>query len=280
MKNWYAVIGDPIQQSMSPMMHDQWFQEEHLEKTYIPIHVTPENLQQAVMSMKLLGCKGWNVTVPHKTAIIPFLDEIAPSAKVMNAVNTVVRNEAGKLVGYNTDGEGFVRSLEEVYGTRCKGEKVLVIGAGGAARGIAHALHSEHYGPITFTNRTLERAEQLASEIVGASAISITEAEQSFDTFGLIVQTTSVGMNFAQEGMPLNPGQIKKNAVVADIIYNPLETMFLQAAKANGASILNGTGMFVHQGALAFEKWTNTPPNTKKMIEHITQLLGGSYVNR
>lgn len=275
MKKWYAVIGDPIAQSMSPSMHEAWFDEENMDATYIPIHVTADRLREVVESLKILGCSGWNVTVPHKSAIIPFLNQLDSSAKQMNAVNTVLVLEDGTLVGSNTDGRGFVRSLEEAFGEQCKDKKVLVIGAGGAARGIAFALHSAGYGPIFFTNRTLEKAEQLATELTESMVLSIAEAELSLSEFGLIVQTTSVGMNFAQNGMPLNPENISEGTVVADIIYNPLETEFLAESRKRGAHTLNGVGMFVHQGALAFETWTEVRPDTGFMIEKITTTLGG-----
>jgi shikimate dehydrogenase len=275
MKKWYAVIGDPIAQSMSPGMHETWFTDNKVDATYIPIHVTTDKLREAVEGLKNLGCSGWNVTVPHKSAIIPFLNQLDSSAEQMNAVNTVHVLEDGTLVGSNTDGKGFVRSLEEAYGGQCKDKKVLIIGAGGAARGIAFALHSAGYGPIFFTNRTLEKAEQLATDLSNSIVLSVAEAELSLSEFGLIVQTTSVGMNFAQKGMPLNPENVSEGTVVADIIYNPLETEFLAKARKKGASTLNGVGMFVHQGALAFETWTEVRPETGFMIDKITTTLGG-----
>ncbi|NYF24955.1 shikimate dehydrogenase [Sporosarcina sp. JAI121] len=275
MKKWYAVIGDPIAQSMSPSMHEAWFEENGMDATYIPIQVKSDRLREAVEGLKNLGCSGWNVTVPHKSAIIPFLNQLDPSAERMNAVNTVRVLEDGSLIGYNTDGNGFVRSLEEAYGTLCKGKKVLVIGAGGAARGIAFALQSAGYGPLFFTNRTLEKAEQLAADLTDSTALSMVEAELSLSGFGLVVQTTSVGMNYAQKGMPLNPENVYEGTIVADIIYNPLETEFLTEAHKRGANILNGVGMFVHQGALAFETWTDVRPRTEIMIEKITTTLGG-----
>ena len=276
MKKWYAVIGDPISQSMSPVMHDDWFNEKDIDASYIPIHVREEKLAQTVASLKQLGCSGWNVTVPHKSAILSYLDEIDPSARVMNAVNTVEVLEDGSLRGSNTDGKGFVQSLEEAFDKQCVGKDVLLIGAGGAARGIAFALYEAGYGPITFTNRTIDKAEQLSADIPKSSTLSIAEAEATLSSFGLIVQTTSVGMNFAQAGMPLNPGNVVKGTVVADIIYNPMETEFLTKAREKGAFIMNGTGMFVHQGALAFNKWTGVQPDTATMIEKITKKLGGS----
>ncbi|MFJ7933587.1 shikimate dehydrogenase [Sporosarcina sp. NPDC096371] len=275
MKKWHAVIGDPIAQSMSPAMHDFWFAENDIDASYIPVHVTADGLEEAVASLKRLGCSGWNVTVPHKSAIIPFLDQLELSAEQMDAVNTVHVLPGGLLVGSNTDGLGFVRALEEAYGTQCKDKKVLIIGAGGAARGIAYALHTMGYGPISFTNRTVEKAEQLASGLVHSTVLSIVEAESTLAEFGLIVQTTTVGMNFAQPGMPLHPKHVVKGTIVADIIYNPLETEFLAEARKRGAKTLNGVGMFAHQGALAFETWTGIRPNTEQMIKKITTTLGG-----
>lgn len=275
MKKWYAVLGDPIGQSMSPAMHDHWFAENNMDATYIPIHVTEENLGETITSLRRLGCSGWNVTVPHKSAIIPFLDELDPSAQLMNAVNTVEVLADGSLRGSNTDGEGFVRALEEAFDSRGKARKVLIVGAGGAARGIAYALHEAGYGPITFTNRTIEKAATLAEGLSNSSVLSISEAEANLAEYSLIIQTTSVGMNFAQRGMPLNPQNVSEGTIVTDIIYNPLETEFLVEASKRGAFILNGTGMFVHQGALAFKKWTNIQPNTEKMIGKITLNLGG-----
>ena len=280
MKKWYAVIGDPISQSMSPNMHDDWFNENNLFASYIPIHVKEENLAEAVAALKRLGCSGWNVTVPHKNAIIPLLDELDPSAKLMNAVNTVEVLSDGSLRGSNTDGEGFVQALEEEFGQGSRGKSVLVIGAGGAARGISFALNEAGYGPIVFTNRTIAKAEQLSANIRHSSVLSTAKAEASLSSFGLIVQTTSVGMKFANGGMPLDLKSLTAGTIVADIIYNPLETAFLAEARKSGALIMNGTGMFIHQGALAFNKWTGVQPNTETMIEKITTTLGGSYVNR
>lgn len=279
MKKWYAVIGDPIEQSMSPMLHTTWFEENGINAAYIPVLVKHEKLQEAVESLRTLGCSGWNITAPHKQTILPFLDRIDASAEIMGAVNTVHVLEDGTLIGSNTDSLGFVRSLEEVFGHTGKGSKTLIVGAGGAARGIAYALHTEGYGPLVFTNRTMEKAEKLAGDIPGATALSIQDAEDHLAEFGLIVQTTSVGMNFAQQGMPIQPKNIAAGTIVADIIYNPLETEFLREARQRGARIFNGVGMFVHQGALSFETWTGTTPNTEKMIEKLTELLEEKHVN-
>lgn len=275
MKKWYAVIGDPIAQSMSPLMHDTWFQENGIDASYIPIHVAAPELGEAVASLKRLGCSGWNVTVPHKSSIIPFLDHVDEEARRMNAVNTVKVLEDGTLFGTNTDGRGFVRSLQEIGAKQEDISKLLVIGAGGAAAGISFALESAGFKTITFTNRTIEKASRMSESFTDGSALSLHDAQTNVSKFGLIVQTTSVGMNFAESGIPLDPVGITEGTIVADIIYNPLETEFLRKAREAGGETLNGIGMFVHQGALAFELWTGTYPNTTKMIQSITIELGG-----
>ncbi|MCM3743420.1 shikimate dehydrogenase [Sporosarcina luteola] len=275
MKKWYAVIGDPIAQSKSPLMHEAWFRENGIDASYIPIHVEADHLEDAVAGLKRLGCSGWNVTVPHKSAIIPFLDKIDEEARRMNAVNTVKVLEDGTLFGTNTDGRGFVRSLQEFGADPENVGELLIIGAGGAAAGISFALQSAGYGPIDITNRTVENARHLSESLPGSSALSLEEAQLTIGKYDLIIQTTSLGMNFAQSGFPLEPSGISEGATVADIIYNPLETVFLRCAREAGGKTMNGVGMFVHQGALAFELWTGIYPDTKKMIQSITTQLGG-----
>lgn len=275
MKEWYAVIGDPIAQSMSPLMHDAWFRDNGIDASYIPVHVKADELGDAVASLKRLGCSGWNVTVPHKSTIIPFLDHIDEEARRMNAVNTVKVLKDGTLFGTNTDGRGFVRSLQEMGAAPEEVGELLIIGAGGAAAGISFALESAGFGPISITNRTIDKARQMSESIQGTSALSLDDAQLSIGKFGLIVQTTSVGMNFADSGIPLDPTGISNGTFVADIIYNPLETEFLRHAKEAGGKTLNGVGMFVHQGALAFELWTGKYPDTKNMIQSILTELGG-----
>ena len=165
MKKWFAVIGDPIKHSKSPAMHNAWFEEMSIDATYIPLHVSSELLESAVAGLKTLGASGWNVTIPHKTAIIPYLDELDELAHKMGAVNTVVRTTEGKLKGYNTDGVGFVRSLEEAVGSSHKDKPVLLVGAGGAARGIAFAMQQQGYNDLTITNRTVANAQAIVDEM-------------------------------------------------------------------------------------------------------------------
>jgi len=275
MKKWFAVIGDPIAHSKSPAMHNQWFEEMNIDAAYIPVHVTPDKLTQAVQGFKTLGASGWNVTIPHKTAIIPLLDELDEMAAKMGAVNTVVRQADGTLKGYNTDGVGFVRSLEEVVGTNEKHRPVLIIGAGGAARGIAFAMYSQGYQNITIANRTVTNAQAIIDEIGAGQAISLDEAEQNLGDYGLFVQTTPAGLSNGKFALPFSLENMQDGTIVADIVYNPLMTPFLQEAKKKGATIVTGLGMFVHQGAIAFEYWLGQSPNTNSMILTLQAQLGG-----
>ncbi|MFF5995581.1 shikimate dehydrogenase [Lysinibacillus sp. KU-BSD001] len=275
MKKWFAVIGDPIAQSKSPDMHNAWYMEAGVDAAYIPVHVKPEHLEQAVASFKLLGTSGWNVTIPHKQTIIPFLDELDELAEKMGAVNTVVRTAEGKLKGYNTDGVGFVRSLEEAVGTTHRDEPLLLIGAGGAARGIAFALQQAGYTKITIANRTVAKAQAIIDELQTGHAISMQEAESALHTFKIFVQTTPAGMTTGDFDLPFSLEKFPTGAIAADIVYNPLMTPFLLAAEEKGAKIVNGLGMFVHQGAIAYEHWLGSSPNTNAMIAHLTEQLGG-----
>ena len=275
MKKWFAVIGDPIAQSKSPDMHQAWYEEEGVDAAYIPLHVKPDNLEQAVHSLRLLGASGWNVTIPHKQSIIPFLDELDELAEKMGAVNTVVRTEDGRLKGYNTDGPGFVKSLEEAIGTDYREERLLLIGAGGAARGIAFALQQIGYKHITVANRTLANAQAIIREMGEGEAVSLEEAESALDTYKIFIQTTPAGMSTGDFNLPFSLEKFPEGAIAADIVYNPLMTPFLRAAEEKGATIVNGLGMFVHQGAIAYQYWLGEYPNTNGMIARLTEQLGG-----
>lgn len=273
MKKWFAVMGDPIAHSKSPEMHNAWYEEMTADATYIPVHVKPEDLQAAVQALKTLGASGWNVTIPHKQTIIPFLDELDDMALKMGAVNTVAVTEQGTLKGYNTDGLGFVRSLEEAIGTTYKNKRILLIGAGGAARGIAFALQASGYHDLTIANRTVKNAQAIVNELGEGKAISLQQAEMSLDTYSIFIQMTPAGLKNGEFALPFSMDKFPKGAIAADIVYNPLLTPFLLAAQDKGAVIVNGLGMFVHQGAIAYEHWLGEFPNTNSMIAKLTEQL-------
>ncbi|WP_057911666.1 shikimate dehydrogenase [Peribacillus muralis] len=278
MKKIYGVMGDPIAHSMSPDIHNDAFKKENIEAVYHHFHVTKDGLSDAVKGMKSLGIEGFNVTIPHKTSIIPLLDEVDGLAQAIGAVNTVV-NKNGRFIGYNTDGKGFFKSLCDEISGDIKAKKTLVIGAGGAARAIYFTLVKEGVKQVDIANRTKERAAQLVSDCPYdkiSKALSIIEAEQSLSQYDLIIQTTSSGMSPELEHSPVKVDQLKTGAIVSDIIYNPLQTKLLREAYEKGAKTQNGLGMFINQAALAFEIWTDIMPDTARMTDIVLNKLGGN----
>lgn len=278
MKKIYGVMGDPIAHSMSPDIHNDAFEKENIEAVYHHFHVTKEGLNDAMKGMKALGIEGFNITIPHKTSIIPFLDEVDELALAIGAVNTVV-NKNGRFIGYNTDGKGFFKSLCDEISGDIKAKKTLVIGAGGAARAIYFTLVKEGVKQVDIANRTKERAAQLVSDCPYdkvSKALSIIEAEESLSQYDLIIQTTSSGMSPELDHSPLKVDQLKTGAIVSDIIYNPLQTKLLREAGEKGAETQNGLGMFINQAALAFEIWTGIMPDTARMTDIVLNKLGGN----
>ncbi|WP_203361678.1 shikimate dehydrogenase [Bacillus sp. REN10] len=277
MKKLFGVIGDPIAHSMSPVMHNSAFNALKFDGYYHPFHIKPTDLADGVKGMRAIGVEGFNVTIPHKTAIIPLLDKVDPLAEAIGAVNTVVR-EHDQWVGYNTDGLGYVRALREEYPGALEEQHVLIIGAGGAARAIFYTLASEGVSRITLANRTLEKAKAMIESCpysVEGTVLSLEEAEKKLREYDVIIQTTSIGMSPQVENIPMALDHLNPKAFVSDIIYNPLETKLLQEAKKQGAYTQNGLKMFVYQGALAFEKWTGVFPDVQEMEKVVLQQLGG-----
>lgn len=276
MKKMFGVIGDPIAHSMSPAMHNDLFELYGIDASYLPFRVLKDDLEAAVKGLKALGVSGFNVTIPHKTEIMQLLDKIDPLAEAIGAVNTV-KNEDGLFIGYNTDGPGFVKGLEG-HAADFKEKAALIIGAGGAARAIYFSMAKAGIKRIDLYNRTLEKAEELVQTCpydVKSNVLERDAAESGLGNYQLIIQTTSIGMVPDTDFSPLSLVNISQEALVSDIIYNPLQTKLLTDASANGASIQNGIDMFVYQGALAFEKWTGIFPDTERMKANVLRHLGG-----
>ena len=279
MKQLFGVIGNPIAHSMSPDMQNDAFANQGIDAYYHAFKVCTEDLKHAVMGMKAIGVQGFNVTVPHKTNIIPLLDRIDPLAKAIGAVNTV-KYEDGDYVGYNTDGPGYVKGLLSILSNPLSSYKALLIGAGGAARGLYFSLIQAGLVNVDLANRTVTKAKILIEENpyrtkVQSKALSLEEAEDKLDEYHLIINTTSIGMSPKVEESPLSLKILIPNTIVSDIIYNPLETRFLREAKEKGAFIQNGLLMFVHQGALAFHIWTGIEPDLERMQNIVLNKLGG-----
>lgn len=278
----YGVIGDPIAHSMSPLMHNRAFDDNGIDAEYVKFHVKKEQLHDAMLGMKALGIQGVNVTVPHKEHVMPLLDGIDPLAEAIGAVNTIV-NENGKLIGYNTDGLGFVEGLKKIAGDFLENKTMLIIGAGGAAKAIYYTLASLGVRKIDVTNRTPGRAEKMIESCpfaLHSTFLPLGDAENTLNQYDIIIQTTSIGMFPHIENSPLTIKELKQGSIVSDIIYNPLETTLLRQAKQKGALTQNGLDMFVYQGAHSFKKWTGIFPSYSIMKKTVLQQLGGSHVNR
>lgn len=269
-----GLFGFPVEHSFSPAMHNAAFEQMGLNWAYMPFEVHPDKLPQAVQGITALGLVGANVTVPHKQKVIPLLHELDAAARLIGAVNTIV-SEKGKLIGYNTDGKGFVTSLEKDAKYNCNNKKVLILGAGGAARAVAVQLALAGVNKLYITNRSREKAAQLAWEIEQGTAIQAevlgwgTELPGSrVAEMDLIVQTTSLGMSPACNIAPDFPYEaLHSGQVVCDLIYNPETTLFLKKAAMQKAKIYNGLGMLLYQGVLAFELWTGLRAPVEVMRE-------------
>lgn len=272
----YGVIGYPVAHSMSPLMHNREFQALQLDHYYTAFSIHPDDLEKAIESVRLLQINGLNVTIPHKVKVMEYLDEIDEEARLIGAVNTII-NRDGLLIGTNTDGEGYLRSLLPIVDT-LHSKNVILIGAGGAARAIATTLARHGVQTLDVANRTVAKAEALVKHInrfAGGKALSLSDAEERLSYYDIIINTTSVGMSPNVEESPIRLDHLKTGAVVSDLIYNPLKTKLLKQAEAKGAIIHNGVGMFVHQGALAFQKWTGIEPNIERMMDTVIKKLGG-----
>jgi shikimate dehydrogenase len=262
-----GIIGHPVRHSLSPVMHNAALQACGLDYVYVPFDVAPEGLAAAVTGLKALGVAGFNVTIPHKTSIMQYLDQLDASADAAGAVNTVT-NDCGSLIGSNTDGEGLIRSLADEFGFNVCGASIALIGAGGAARGAIAALCRAGAGRIIIANRTRERAAELVS-VLGrrfpdtalSAAAGFKELEECLSHIDLLVNTTSLGMQ--HDSLPIvRLTRLPRTAGVYDMVYAPPVTPLLKEAAGLGLKGANGLGMLAAQGELAFTIWTGiTPPS-------------------
>lgn len=261
----YGLIGSPIDHSFSPSMHNTAFEEKGIDGCYLAFDTNKDTLVEVVEGLKSLGAVGWNVTMPLKTEIVKLCDELSPEAKMISAVNTVV-NKDGKLKGYSTDGIGFFRNAKE-NGFDPKNKKIILIGAGGAARSIAAQAVLEDIKELSIFNRTLEKAEQLEKDIKDEAEkrgvkLKVTALEdqetlkKDIAEADLIINATSVGMNPDSTEIIFDPDYLNKNNIVADIVYTPNDTKLGVEAKKRGCKTLDGLGMVLWQGAYSFKYWT------------------------
>ncbi len=260
-----GIIGNPIRHSLSPVMQNAAFAAGGLDYVYVPFAVTPEHLGDALSGLQALGVCGFNVTIPHKTAIIPFLDRLEESAEAAGAVNTV--QLCGRsLIGYNTDGDGLVDSLQTDLDFSPGAEQILVIGAGGAARGAIAALCRAGAKKIVISNRSVEKAHAVLLDMTARYPDTYIDVihqsqvnEECLGVTSLLLNTTSLGMN-GERIEHINHAQLPKHARVYDMVYSRNGTELVNVASASGLRAVNGLGMLVAQGERAFEIWTGQRP--------------------
>lgn len=275
----YGVLGWPITHSWSPLMHAAAYRETGLDAHYLPLAVRPERLEEALIGASALGFSGLNVTVPHKAALLPFLAEVSDEARLIGAVNTLARRGEA-WAGFNTDARGFVRSLEE-EGVPLRAARVVLLGTGGASRAVVVGLAGAGVAEITLIARRPEAAESLCREFAAAFPCSLRHAtfdaslETTFAQAALLVHGTSATLGPADEvrafvdTLPLHA--LPAGSAVVDLVYRPRETLLLRRARERGLQGVDGLGMLLHQGALAFELWTGQSAPLASMREALSR---------
>lgn len=249
----YGIIGNPVGHSFSPEMHTLAFQYISKNAIYIPFLVEEEHLPSVPTALSILGVSGFNVTVPFKESIVPYLNELSAEAQFLGSVNTVTYKD-GKWIGHSTDGSGFVRSAK-VEGLTFRGKKVLLYGGGGSARAVAAAISKEGISSLCLVNRTRNRAEKIAELIKeNAPQIEVVLGGTTHEEFDILINCTSVGLDGEECAVPND--QIKRVKCVIDIVYNPPKTPLIKKAEVYGIPTFNGLGMLLYQAIEAFEIWT------------------------
>lgn len=273
----FGIFGYPVEHTFSPAMHNAAFAKTRFDGCYVPFAVHPGNLGDAVRSLLPLGIRGVNITVPHKERVIPFLDELAEDARLIGAVNTIVV-EGGRLIGHNTDGRGFLRSLREETGFRPKGKGILLIGTGGAARAISFTLALAGAGSLLLHDIDAGKAEKLACDVrertgVRATAVNAEDLRTEAPDADVLINATPLGMKRG-DPLPCSRDLVRKGHLACDLIYNPPATRFLKVARSRGAETLSGIGMLLYQGVIAFELWTGKKAPVSIMKKALAKQMG------
>ena len=276
MTSTVGIVGYPLRHSVSPVFQQAAFDHLGIDAKYMAWETPPDAIAERMESLRDHCLLGANVTVPHKQAVVPFLDKVLQAAQDTGAVNTIV-NEEGRLTGHNTDVTGFLRALQADAGFQAQGKRVLVFGAGGSARAVVYGLLKQGAGRVTIANRTVERAHRLIQTLgsprnAEAAPLGMTESSNGWD---LIVNCTTLGMRHApgEKETPLPSDAIPANSLVYDLVYNPEETPLLQAAAKAGARTLGGLPMLIYQGVEAFRLWTGREAPVEVMFKAARQAL-------
>lgn len=272
-----GLLGNPLEHSFSPVMHNEAYEKNNMNFLYLPLEIEEENIEEVLKGIRHMNFIGLNVTIPYKIKIMEYLDEIDPLAEKIGSVNTVkIKNK--KLIGYNTDGTGLLKSLEKDCKVKVRENRFLILGAGGASRSIAMTLADKGAKNIVIANRTISKAKSLSEDVNDkgnkcCSYININAIKNVITETDIIINTTSLGMYPKIENCPMDTDLLNKTHLVSDIIYNPVKTKLLIEAEKKGCKIQNGLGMLVNQGAEAFKIWTEEEAPVKDMEEVINNLI-------
>ncbi|MFZ5688123.1 MAG: shikimate dehydrogenase [Bacillota bacterium] len=278
----YGLVGYPVSHSLSPLMHNRAFNTLGLNCYYCLFEVTPHFFPQALAGIKALGIKGVNITIPYKQRVLEFLDIVDPTAAAIGAVNTVVSN-GGRLIGYNTDGDGSLLSLKNDAGLDPLGLKFIIFGSGGACRAVALTLTLKGAGKIVIASRNQTQASEISNLINKVKAgIAKTVSLEGIDyikelkTADIVINSTPIGMWPKIEDPPIiNTSLLSRHSLVWDLVYNPVETRFLREAKEHGCRTLSGLGMLLYQGAEAFRLWTGYEAPIEAMRQELEKAIRG-----
>jgi len=256
-----AVIGDPIGHSKSPMLHGFWLRAYQISGHYVPLHVTPGDLEQVCAAMPRMGFVGANVTIPHKETVLDLADIVTDRARAIGAANTLTFHKDGKIEADNTDGHGFLANIQQnAPAFDAKDGPAVILGAGGAAKAVIYALLEAGAPQVRVLNRNLDRAKNLSARFGDRVSVhEMSDLPNLLRDCNLLVNTTSLGMT-GQPPLAVDLSNLPKTAVVNDIVYAPLETDLLKQARALGAVAVDGLGMLLHQAAPGFAKWFGTEP--------------------
>ena len=266
-----GVMGWPISHSLSPRLHGFWLEHYGVDGAYVPLAVPPESIAEAIRALPKLGFRGANVTVPHKQAAFDAMDMASDTAQRLEAVNTITVQEDGSLFGDNTDGFGFIENLNALAGDRAvKNQSIVVLGAGGAARGVVGALVDGGAATVRVVNRTESKAQALAGDLDGEiTAHGWNDMDAVLADSTLLVNTTSLGMA-GQPPLEIDLSPLSSHAVVTDIVYNPLQTPLLKRAEDHGFKTVDGLGMLLHQARPGFAAWFGREPEvTPALRAHV-----------
>ncbi len=274
----YGLVGDPVKASLSPVIHNAAFEHLGLNSVYLAFRVDRGNLEAAVIGLRNLRVSGFNVTIPHKTTILPTLDEVSTTAGLVGAANTVV-NRNGRLTGYNTDVDGLLSSLNR-HGVKTRGSNSVIIGAGGFARGAAGALCFAHCDHVTLVCRDLAKGEEVASQLsknlennVECKSLTTSNLRELLSNAEILINATPVGMLSDAGSSPVPSELLTDRMSVVDAVYKPVNTKLLLEAKKAGAKTISGLHVLLEQAAASFRVWTGREPPEDVMREAATRAM-------